>query len=107
MAITADPAKSFLNQHSTDVLLASENPGIGIGFGFAATRLEVRNDAGVPVRFTLSSTGAASTDDAELRAGEALGPFSVPGLSGMGLTTTSTTTSTGLDAHVVRVRAWG
>lgn len=97
-------AKAFLNQHSTDVILtaASTTPGSGVSFGFQATSLELRNDAGVPVRFSLNSTGVASTSDAELKSGEIM-PLVVPPVSGLGITTTSTDAGGG----IVRVRAWG
>ena len=97
------------NQYSTEFILAgcsAAAAATGVAFGFEATHLLVRNAAGVPVHLTLKSTGAASTDDPELVAGTTLDLRGVI-VSGLNLTTTSTTTSTGADGHRVTVAAWG
>lgn len=103
------PSFIFANQYSTEIILASCEPaaGLGINFGFAAQYVRVHNLAAVSVHVNLNSTSPATTGDPELRPG--LSPLIVEGIpiSGMGLSTTSTTTSTGDDGHRVTVAAFG
>lgn len=94
------------NQYSTEFFLASATPSLGIAFGFEASHLRVSNDAGVPIHYSLGSTSAASTGDPELKPGHRLDLAGIV-VSGIGIGTTSTTTSTGDDGHRVRVDAWG
>ena len=94
-----------VSTYSTDLVLASCTGGaIGLNFGFNATQIRICNDAGVPVRFQVASTGLATTNDVELKVGEQYTGFFYT--YGMGVMTTSTTTSTDGTAHRVRVQAW-
>ena len=102
------PTQRYANQYSTDIILTTTVPSCGpvVQFGFEATYLRLSNDGGVPVRFSLASTNAASTDDAELRPGEIFAQDISPTVA-LALATTSTTTSTADDGNRVRVQAWG
>lgn len=96
------------NQYSTERILATSAPdqGLGIAFGFVASLVRITNLAAVPIRVTLASTSPATTDDPEILPG---GVLHVSGIltSKCGVSTTSTTTSTGDDGHRVTVAAWG
>ena len=96
------------NQYSTEFMLAACAPsaGVGIDFGFGASYVRIANYASVPIHFTLAGTSAASTNDPELRPGATI---ELAGLNvwGCGVSTTSTTTSTGGDGHRVQVTALG
>ena len=90
---------TFARQHREVITLTTA--GIGVAFGFPATRIRVENLGGVPIFLTLASTGAASTGDLPL-APKSLFSERVGTTAGLGLYTTST-------GHqpVVRVAAWG
>lgn len=100
------------NQFSTDLVIASScGPATAVallGFGFVAQRIIVTNDGPVSIRAQFRSTGTnATTDDAEIKAGEVFDSDSTFLTTGMGLTTTSTTTSTsGGEAKRIRVQAF-
>lgn len=100
---------NFAGQYSTEFILATCQPsaGVGIAFGFNAQYVRVTNLAAVPIHLNFNSTSPASTSDPELRPGAApLEMRNIP-MGGMGVSTTSTTTSTGDDGHRVTVAAWG
>lgn len=80
------------NTFSTDTLLVSTG-GIAYDFGFVANYIRVENVSGSPIRINLSST-TSSTDGDAVYGGETREWF-VSEVSRIGLTTTSTTTSTG------------
>jgi len=101
---------NFANQHSTEVVLfsteATGGAGVGVAFGFDANTVRVVNHGGVPIEVNLNSTAFGTTGDPELS------PFSTLHVSGvnvagLGLMTSSTTSSTGSDGHRVTVSAWG
>ncbi len=99
------------NQYSTDFLLWATSTGNATGFktltfDFEANAIRVTNYAGVPLHLNLASTNAATTNDPELYAGERFALTGVP-VSGLGLMTTSTTTSTDASGQRVVVSAWG
>ena len=96
------------NQYATEQILATCQPslGLGVGFGFVATYVRIVNLAAVPIHYTLTSTSPATTDDPELAAGATAEITMIP-TAGMGVSTTSTTTSTGGAGHRVVVTAFG
>ena len=77
---------------------------LSVDFGFSASYVRVANDGTVPLRATFTST-VASTEDAEIQAGEV---FEWQGAltQVFGLLTTSTSTD-GADHRRVRVLALG
>lgn len=95
------------NQYSTEIIIASSGPaaGHGISFDWIASFVRIENMAAVPVLYCFS-TGPASTSDPKIRPG---GVIEVCGIqvSGIGISSTSTTTSTGDDGHRVRITAFG
>lgn len=98
-------ALRLANQFSTDVIISTASP-FSAAFGFDATHIRILNYAGVPMRLNLGSTGAASTGDPEIAAGEVFDLHGVV-VTGLTMTTTSATTSTGADGHRVVINAWG
>lgn len=97
------------NQYSTEFILAACSPSVasvGVAFGFEASHVRIRNAGYVPIRVNLKSTGTATTDDPEL---ESQGVLETQGviLTGLSVTTSSTTTSTDGNGHRVTVSAWG
>jgi len=99
----------FANQFSTEFMIggvAATPVLVGVGFGFEATHVRIRNAGGVPVHFSLKSTSLASTDDPELEAGALLLLDRVV-TSGLAITTSSTTTSTAAGVgNRITVSAW-
>ena len=99
------------NQYSTEFIIGACNAATaatGVVFGFEASHVRIINDSGVPIHYSLRSTGAASTDDPELSAGVTLDLSGVI-VSGLNVTTSSTTTSTAADGsgHRIVVAAFG
>lgn len=80
------------NAFSTETVLVSTG-GIAYDFGFIANYLRVENFSGSPLRVNLGST-SSSTDGERVEALSSREWWYVQA-SRMGLTTTSTTTSTG------------
>lgn len=98
--------KMFANQFSTDFILASCSPSQSFAFGFNASYVRIQNLAAVPIRFNLTSTGPASTDDALILPSKEIAIYEIP-IYGGSVMTTSTTTSTDDTGHLVSVSAWG
>ena len=101
--------KLFVPQYATEYVLAACNPatnGLGVAFGFNATYVRVENLAAVPVHINFNSTSPATTDHPELRPGK---DFTLTRVRtyGMGISTTSTTTSTDGTGHRVTIAAFG
>ena len=96
----------YANQFSTEVILTGTGASASIAFGLTAQAIRVRSYAAVPIRINMLSTSAASSGDPDL---EPHGTLRIDGLriDGLGLGTTSTTSSTGADGHRVVVSAWG
>lgn len=99
----------FANSFSTEFMVggvAATPVMVGVGFGFEATHVRIRNAGGVPIHVSLTSTSLASTGDPEIEAGAVLQLEHVV-TSGLTITTSSTTTSTAAGVgHRVTVSAW-
>ena len=100
----------FAPQYATEHVLAACNPatnGLGVAFGFLATYVRVVNLAAVPIHVNFNSTSPATTDHPELQPGK---DFTLTRIrtNGCGISTTSTTTSTGDSVgHRVTIAAFG
>jgi len=102
-------ALRLANQFSTDFALwttCASGATQTTTFGFDANHVRVLNYAGVPLHLNLASTAVATTDDPELAVGERLSLSGVF-VSGISLTTSSTSTSTTGATQRVVVSAWG
>ena len=93
----------FVDQYAS--VVSVDSAGTGIAFGFMAKHIEVTNDGPVRVFMDLGSTGAASTSDMPVNAGESK-VLRLIGTAGLGLRTTSTSTSDSATPSV-RVLALG
>ena len=102
--------KLFASQYATEHILAGCSPsvgGLGVAFGFLSTYVRVENLAAVPVHVNFNSTSPATTDHPELRPGK---DFTLTRIRtyGVGISTTSTTTSTSDGvSHRVTIAAFG
>ena len=101
--------KLFANQYATEHVLAACNPatnGLGVAFEFLATYVRVENLAAVPVHVNFNRTSPPTTDHPELQPNK---EFTITGMRiyGCGVSTTSTTTSTGGAGHRVTIAAFG
>ena len=96
------------NAYSTEFILATCQPSLGVGmmFGFQASYVRIENLAAVPIHYTLASTSPATTGDPELQPDSYVDIRDIP-TYGAGISTTSTTTSTGDGGHRVTVAAFG
>ncbi len=86
-------------------MYSTEDKNVDIDFGFQARTLRVENRGSTPLHFSLNSS-SATTAHPELLSGKTI-ELGVGSLSGIGIVSTSTTTSTGgSNEKLVVIDAW-